>query len=150
VGIVGECDICTGWRVSLNEELLGRHKELLGRHMGACEAARGQAPGELSIFSPSVPAVLRSFLISRDDVCRVGGKSRWGELQWRGPDMRLRFKQTTSLKERLLEEVKRARELAEGMPPSPKRDRLLKKARQSDTVAHINEWLTSRGLQPAD
>jgi hypothetical protein len=42
--------------------------------------------------------------------------------------MRLRFKQTTSLKERPLEEVKRARELAEGMPPSPERDRLVKKA----------------------
>lgn len=32
--------------------------------------------------------------------------------------------------------------------PGPVRENLLKKARQIDVATHINEWLTSPGLQP--
>ncbi|ANW02242.1 hypothetical protein [Bradyrhizobium icense] len=34
------------------------------------------------------------------------------------------------------------------LKPGPQLDRLLKKIGQLDTAAHINEWLTSPGLQP--
>ena len=32
--------------------------------------------------------------------------------------------------------------------PSPKKDELLERIRQLETAAHINEWLSSPGLQP--
>jgi hypothetical protein len=33
------------------------------------------------------------------------------------------------------------------LPPSPQRDGLLRKIRQLETASHINEWLSSPGLQ---
>ena len=32
--------------------------------------------------------------------------------------------------------------------PSPKKDEMLERIRQLETAAHINEWLSSPGLQP--
>jgi hypothetical protein len=34
------------------------------------------------------------------------------------------------------------------LPPGRERDALLKKASQADTLANIEEWLSSPGLQP--
>jgi len=34
------------------------------------------------------------------------------------------------------------------LQPGPQKDGLLKKISQLDTASHINEWLTSPGLQP--
>ena len=34
------------------------------------------------------------------------------------------------------------------VPHGPARDALLKKIRQLETASHVNEWLTSPGLQP--
>jgi hypothetical protein len=45
---------------------------------------------------------------------------------------------------RLSEEAGRLRERAKTVPPGIKRDELLRKARQADTAAHIDEWLSSR------
>jgi hypothetical protein len=56
--------------------------------------------------------------------------------------------QSKSLKDRLLQEAARDRERAETLPPGAERDALKKKARQSETAAHIDEWLSSPGLQP--
>jgi hypothetical protein len=61
---------------------------------------------------------------------------------------RLRFKQDKALGERLIKEARVAREKAEQLPPGEERADLLKKARQADTAAHIDEWLNSSGLQP--
>lgn len=62
---------------------------------------------------------------------------------------RRRFKQTGSLEERLAERANEIRAQAEALPPgSIERERLELQARQADTVSHINEWLTSPGLQP--
>jgi hypothetical protein len=36
---------------------------------------------------------------------------------------------------------------AEQLPPGIAQDTLLKKARQAETAAHIDEWLKSPGLQ---
>lgn len=41
-----------------------------------------------------------------------------------------------------------AKDEARKLPPCPERDALLKKARQLETAAHINEWVLSPGLRP--
>jgi len=60
---------------------------------------------------------------------------------------RRRFKQTTSLDQRLTEQAERLRKEAQGTPPGVKRDKLIRQARQAETASHMQEWLTSRGLQ---
>ena len=61
--------------------------------------------------------------------------------------IRRRFKQTTSLKDRLTAFAEEARARARSVN-GPERDDLLKKARRADTAAHINDWANSRELQP--
>jgi hypothetical protein len=63
---------------------------------------------------------------------------------------RRRFKQTSSLEERLTEQVQRLREEAKSLPPGIERERIIRKARQAETGARITEWLNSPGLQPPD
>jgi hypothetical protein len=60
---------------------------------------------------------------------------------------RRHFNQTVSLKDRLTAFAKEIREKAEQLS-GPERDALLKKARQADTAAHIDDWANSLGLQP--
>ena len=59
-----------------------------------------------------------------------------------------RRKQTQSLEERLSEEAKRLHDEAKLLPPGPQRETLLRRARQAETGSHMNEWLSSPGLQP--
>jgi hypothetical protein len=40
-----------------------------------------------------------------------------------------------------------AREEAERLPYGPEREALMRKARQLETASHLNEWVTSPGLQ---
>jgi hypothetical protein len=61
---------------------------------------------------------------------------------------RFRFKQDKALGEQLIKEARLAREKAEQSPPGEERADLLKKTRQADTAAHIDEWTNSSGLQP--
>jgi hypothetical protein len=61
---------------------------------------------------------------------------------------RRRFKQTKSLKDRLLEEAQNLREQAKLLPYGSVRDATLKKARQAEAAANMNERLNSPGLQP--
>jgi hypothetical protein len=60
---------------------------------------------------------------------------------------RRRFKQAQSLKQRLLDRVIGLRDEAKLMAPGFDREALLRKARQAETAAHIDEWLSSPGLQ---
>jgi hypothetical protein len=60
---------------------------------------------------------------------------------------RRRVKQSQPLKQRLIEQVKRWREEAKLMGPGVEREALLRKARQAETAAHIDEWLSSPGLR---
>ncbi|WP_445216669.1 hypothetical protein ACKWRH_31405 [Bradyrhizobium sp. Pa8] len=60
---------------------------------------------------------------------------------------RHRFKQDRALGERLIQEARLAREMAEHLPPGEQREELLKKAHGSDVAAHIEEWLNSPGLK---
>ena len=61
---------------------------------------------------------------------------------------RRRFKQTVSFEDRLAQEAERAKAAAEILPDGAERDLLLKRARQAEAAAHINEWLSSPGLRP--
>jgi len=62
--------------------------------------------------------------------------------------MQRRFKQTTTLQERLAREAEMARARATSMPSGKERDAELRKARQAETASHIDEWLSSPGLRP--
>lgn len=61
---------------------------------------------------------------------------------------RRRLKQTKSLKVRLLEEAQNLRDEAKLLPHGPLRDAILKKARQTEAATHMDDWLSSPGLQP--
>jgi hypothetical protein len=61
---------------------------------------------------------------------------------------RRRFKQTIPLKGRLTAWAKDVMAQAQTLPPGPERDELIKKARQADTAAHIDDWANSPGLRP--
>jgi hypothetical protein len=63
--------------------------------------------------------------------------------------MRVRrgFIQSKPLKDRLAEFAANARKIADELPPGPRRDEALKRARQADTAAHIDAWVNSSGLQ---
>ncbi len=50
-------------------------------------------------------------------------------------------------RDRLVDEKKRLEAQLAELQPGPKRDQLLQKLRQLDTASHINEWLSSPGLQ---
>ena len=60
---------------------------------------------------------------------------------------RNRFTQTTTLRDRLAREAERLRQKARTLPGGKERESLLRKARQLETASHINEWLSSPGLQ---
>jgi hypothetical protein len=62
---------------------------------------------------------------------------------------RRRVKHTATFAERLSEEAIKFNEAAEQQPASsPARELLLRRARQAETASHINNWLSSPGLQP--
>jgi hypothetical protein len=61
--------------------------------------------------------------------------------------MQRRFKQTTTLQERLAREAELARSQATSMPMGKERDELLRKARQAEIALHIDAWLSSPGLR---
>ncbi len=60
---------------------------------------------------------------------------------------RNRFTQTITLSDRLAHEAERLRQKARTVRADKERERLLRKARQLETASHINEWLSSPGLQ---
>jgi hypothetical protein len=63
-------------------------------------------------------------------------------------EIRRRVKQISSLSDRLIQQAENLRQQADGMPAGVRRDELLKKARQAETSANADEWLSSPGLQP--
>ena len=60
---------------------------------------------------------------------------------------RRRIQHDAPLDQRLIEEAQRLRKVAKGTHPGIERERLIRKARQAETAAHMQEWLSSRGLQ---
>jgi hypothetical protein len=61
---------------------------------------------------------------------------------------RRRFKQTTSLHDRLASFAKETRDKASLMPPGREKDDLLKRASRADTASHLDDWANSAGLLP--
>ncbi|MCK1518421.1 hypothetical protein IVB22_39330 [Bradyrhizobium sp. 190] len=65
------------------------------------------------------------------------------------PQQRRRIKHEKTFQDRLAEGALRFREAAQKLPPgSHAQELLLRRARQAETASHIDEWLTSPGLQP--
>jgi hypothetical protein len=64
-----------------------------------------------------------------------------------GANMTWFLDKSPTLYERLTEEKKRLESEATRVGPGSVRDKLLEKLRQLDVAAHINEWLSSPGLQ---
>jgi hypothetical protein len=58
------------------------------------------------------------------------------------------FKETFPLDQRLAEEALRLRKEARGTPAGVERERLIRRARQAETAAKVQQWLSSHGLQP--
>lgn len=52
-----------------------------------------------------------------------------------------------TLQNRLLIQAMRLKAEANALPQGPLRDAAIRKARQVETGAHINQWLSSPGLQ---
>jgi len=61
---------------------------------------------------------------------------------------RRRFKQTMSFQDRLAQEAERFKDAAKNLPPGPQKELYLQRVRQAETAAHIDDWLSSPGLQP--
>ncbi|WP_024520506.1 hypothetical protein [Bradyrhizobium sp. Tv2a-2] len=61
---------------------------------------------------------------------------------------RRRLKPTDTLKDRLISFAKEAREKASQLQSCPEKDELLRRARQAEIAAHLDNWATSPGLQP--
>lgn len=60
---------------------------------------------------------------------------------------RRHIKHEKTFKERLAEEAQCFKKAAEKQPPGTARELLLRRARQAEAAAHINEWLNSPGLR---
>ena len=58
------------------------------------------------------------------------------------------FKENAPLYQRLTEQAERLRKEAQGTPAGVMRDQLIRQARQAETASHMQEWLSSPGLQP--
>ena len=61
---------------------------------------------------------------------------------------RRRSKQRHQLKIRLEQAASDQRQAARLMPPGIEREKLLRFARDCEITAHLDEWLSSPGLQP--
>jgi hypothetical protein len=60
---------------------------------------------------------------------------------------RRRFKNTLTFPDRLAKEAERFRQEAQTKPPGQERDDLLRKARQAEIAARIDQWISSPGLK---
>jgi hypothetical protein len=58
------------------------------------------------------------------------------------------FRNILTFPDRMAKEAERFRQEAETKPPGQERDDLLRKARQAETAAHIDQWIASPGLRP--
>lgn len=55
---------------------------------------------------------------------------------------RHRYKQTTSLQQRLLNAAEEARERARALPPGREREMLLRRAKQDEVTIGLADWLS--------
>ena len=82
-----------------------------------------------------------------DENARLRSRLPHGKEQ-RHAVQRRRIKHEKTFQERLAEEALKFKEADQRLTPgSHAQDLLLRRARQAETASHINEWLTSPGLQ---
>jgi hypothetical protein len=62
---------------------------------------------------------------------------------------RRRFKQTTTLAERLTAEAIRLRSQASSLPPGSEQTELWQKVRQTETALRVDQWLASTESSPS-
>jgi hypothetical protein len=62
--------------------------------------------------------------------------------------MQRRRSVSQTFEDRIAVEKVRLEAQVANVPHGPTRDDMLKKIRQLETASHVNEWLTSPGLQP--
>ena len=55
---------------------------------------------------------------------------------------RRRIKHEASFEERLAEHARRLKEQAKALPPGKERDGLMRRARQAEVTANLNQWLS--------
>lgn len=60
---------------------------------------------------------------------------------------RRHLQESNPLKERLVSFADDVRRQALQLPPGPEKEQLLRKARQADTAAHLDDWANSSGLR---
>jgi hypothetical protein len=58
------------------------------------------------------------------------------------------FKENATLDQHLTERAERVRKEAQSTQPGVMRDKLIRQARHAETASHMQEWLSSPGLQP--
>jgi hypothetical protein len=63
---------------------------------------------------------------------------------------RRRFKQTTTLAERLTAQAGRLRNQARSLPPGSEQTELWQKVRQAETALRVDQWLACTETPPAD
>jgi hypothetical protein len=61
---------------------------------------------------------------------------------------RRRFKQTTTLAQRLTEQASRLRDRARALAPGQEQSLLWRKVQQAETALRIEEWLSAPGAAP--
>jgi hypothetical protein len=59
----------------------------------------------------------------------------------------LQRKPNSTLKDHLFILATSLKDEANSLPPGPVRDSMIRKARQTETASHLDEWLASPGLQ---
>lgn len=94
----------------------------------------------------SLPPELQALMDEQEDATDAQPESPEARHIIRRP----RVKQTMSFKGRLLKSAEEAREQAALLPDGPARERLLLKARQSETAASIDTWISSPGSPAPD
>jgi hypothetical protein len=62
--------------------------------------------------------------------------------------MKRRWSTSQTFEGRIAAEKARLEAQVANVPHGPTRDAMLRKIRQLETASHVNEWLTSPGLQP--
>jgi hypothetical protein len=76
----------------------------------------------------------------------------WQQIHFKNPIYLAPMKRKPSSifadKDRLIREAAALRLRAQFLRPGEKRDDLLRRARQFETAANIESWVTSRGLEP--
>ena len=64
------------------------------------------------------------------------------------PQQRRRINHEKTFQERLADEAQRFKDAAATLPPGTAQELLLRRARLAETAAHMNQWLSSKGVQP--